>query len=366
MSDYFTNLVIRSFSPLVSVQPMGQFRSMAQEPFERPLETFLDPPGETSSSSDDARAEPNGPTAPGNPSRDKPARLEGPIRETPIGSDQLLPTAPFVNSESNTVPPSQHISPKPVEFAALRRQSNPSLPNDSGAKPEERAGKQTSLESVIARVNLTPTETPSEPARLRASLKRERIEELSAESPGTTSFGEVLPEKNIYRSIRVTGNTDAYTHHEPIEAGISIRHQMKTAEKADSLSPQTSPAHLAQSVSADKLQMPAVAGSAPKLTTAALEERQETRTSLTTLVPKVSSQPLLPVGVKTRSNFASREAPFETAAQPASTENIINVAIGRIEIRATPSAGAKREQQSKGPKVMNLDDYMQQRSRGNG
>jgi hypothetical protein len=45
-------------------------------------------------------------------------------------------------------------------------------------------------------------------------------------------------------------------------------------------------------------------------------------------------------------------------------ETVVNVAIGRIEVRATPATTPRRERQASGPKVMTLDDYVQQRSRG--
>ncbi|HEX6045669.1 MAG TPA: hypothetical protein VFZ22_14345, partial [Pyrinomonadaceae bacterium] len=93
--------------------------------------------------------------------------------------------------------------------------------------------------------------------------------------------------------------------------------------------------------------------------------KQEITSSFTTLVPKPAVQPLpLPHVRKTRSIPPLAQPPDEVqppAALP--PETVVNVAIGRIEVRATPATTPRRERPS-GPKIMTLDDYVQQRSRG--
>ena len=96
-----------------------------------------------------------------------------------------------------------------------------------------------------------------------------------------------------------------------------------------------------------------------------IENTEQITNSFTTLVPKVTPQSL-PVlrNPKARSAQLPIESPVAQATPPIpSQETVINVAIGRIEVRATPPATNKRERQH-GPKVMTLDDYVQQRSRG--
>jgi hypothetical protein len=85
--------------------------------------------------------------------------------------------------------------------------------------------------------------------------------------------------------------------------------------------------------------------------------------SFTTLVPKPTAQPLPSVTTKTRPSRPAVKPPVEPEPAAPSPETVINVAIGRIEVRATPSATPRRERQP-APKVMTLDDYVQQRSRG--
>jgi hypothetical protein len=95
-----------------------------------------------------------------------------------------------------------------------------------------------------------------------------------------------------------------------------------------------------------------------------IENTEQVTNSFTTLVPKVMPQPLPLRHPKARSAQPRVDSAVEqeTTITP-SPETVINVAIGRIEVRATPAATPKRDRPH-GPKVMTLDDYQQQRSRG--
>jgi hypothetical protein len=376
MSDYFTNLVIRSFSPVASVQPMGVSLATAPELFAGLPAELSDPFSEAADPGEEDGAEREGATLQTKHSRDKPALLEGHSDEVSIRSDQASYAATFVNTRSNTITSRRSSLPNPAESAGLREHSNPLLSSDSPANQEKQPPKRASLESPSANASLTSSEKLSEPtaptrkasgtdkALVKSSLQpspRERVEELSSAPPGLLTPDESQPETNISRLPRgsVKPNRTTYLHGEPMDAEVSTWHLIKRPRQAGPLSPKTSLTPLTQSVSAavNKLQTPDVKGSVVQPTTAG----QETSISLTTLVPKVSQQPFLPVNGKT---LPSRQAPYETTAPLSLSETIINVAIGRIEVRATPSESSKRERQSNGPKVMNLDDYTQQRSRG--
>src|SRR5262249_17103988 len=52
------------------------------------------------------------------------------------------------------------------------------------------------------------------------------------------------------------------------------------------------------------------------------------------------------------------------SALAAITEQVINVTIGRIEVRATPPPSAAARSSNQKPPVMSLDDYLRQRSGG--
>lgn len=89
----------------------------------------------------------------------------------------------------------------------------------------------------------------------------------------------------------------------------------------------------------------------------------EINNSFSTLVPKPTAQPLPSVPTKTRPSRPVVKPSVEPAPATLPPETVINVAIGRIEVRATPPSTPRRERQP-APKVMTLDDYVQQRSRG--
>jgi hypothetical protein len=83
---------------------------------------------------------------------------------------------------------------------------------------------------------------------------------------------------------------------------------------------------------------------APK--TVRLEQKR-----LPTELTGVMTQPVVPT-------FAMPEKP---APQP---EPVINVTIGRIEVRATPAAAPKSAKPHSAPATMTLDDYLRQRNKG--
>ena len=330
MSDYLTNLVIRSFAPVATVQPLGAQPYASPGAFGTPTAEFSDPFAEPAILGDDATAKTDEVT----PQRKRSPRKVM-LPEAPIGIDQEPVETPLGNIQRvATTPPSGEL-PDRTESAASRSQSKPTLSKKAVAKPDEAP-------------------------RMLAG------------------FDEREPKRNVVRSTRAADaasinaadaaniNRDTL-YFPPIDTGHSTRQLMKRRAKGVSLSPQTSATHFPGDISAapDKLQPPAVVESVVERTTTPIEERQPTTAPLTTLIPKTSAQPLLPVNVKTRPNLQSRHAPDGTAAQVPLTETIINVAIGRIEVRATPFESPRRERQSNGPKVMNLDDYLQQRSRGN-
>lgn len=95
-----------------------------------------------------------------------------------------------------------------------------------------------------------------------------------------------------------------------------------------------------------------------------IENTEHVTNSFTTLVPKVAPQSLPALNRKHRPTQSQPAIPDEEQQQTTvqSPETVINVAIGRIEVRATPTTPPRRERS--GPKVMTLDDYLQQRSRG--
>jgi hypothetical protein len=352
MSDYLTNLVSRSFSSLAPVQPRTASLYAAPEVFESSLEKFSDPfeAAESSNDEDSAMTEELDQRK---RTEDKPQRTEAPRGESPR-LDQTSIAAP-ITSRADAITPLQREDT--AASANVRGRSNQpesrATPKQARRKPGTIAPPiiDVSLPSSVRPTDLTPLqETTGVPAAKSAALQgkafqREELQEIPRGSSGIAPLIKSAPEGDIHGSALLA---------KPFDSDNSVQQLQK---KPGQLSPQILAAALMPfSATGDKSQRPELSGSV-----AASDDRQ-VRNSPSTIIPKV--QPPLTITVNRGPNAASGQVPFETAAQPPLTETIVNVAIGRIEVRATSTESAKREQQAKGPKVMNLDDYMQQRSRG--
>jgi hypothetical protein len=371
MSDYFTNLVTRSFSPAASVQPMEASLSVAPELFAGSFEEFSDPFAKPVGSGKDDGAEAERVISPAKTSPDRP-RLEASIGEGSIGTNQASAAGSSANSQNDMITPDR------TDTSAERPQFKPPLLDESRSQPKEQPRESPGLAARIPGATWTPSEEPSESAEPMRKVSGARTalvnpglrnaqkytsERLASVQPEIATADNSRPETNANRSTHAArkSNATGYVNGEPMDAGVSARHLTKKPAKAVSPSPQTSLAQLTQPVfaTADNLQPPTVHRNLVEPITAT----QKTKAAINTLIPIVSTQPLLPVTVKKNQNFKS-QASFEATGQLPLTETIVNVAIGRIEVRATRSESPKRERQTKGPKVMNLDDYLQQR-RGN-
>ena len=320
MSDYLTNLVMRSFSPMVAVKPMGaSFYGLPPE-FERSGGEVSDPFAEADSS-DDESAEGNELTSQKKLSRAKPE--------------------PSITD---------HEFPEGEELDTLRRRSHPPTAEASRIRPDTARRKPRDVNLERMNVSLMPTEKPAMPPTRKEASGDTKV--------GNRDTKPVTPEV----TSEITPYVRASPIAKPLDSGVSTWNFL---EKPGSLSPQTSPAHLPPAIATpgDKLQSPGLTGNVIERPTVTSSERQETTDSVTTLIPKISAQPPLQISISAQRNSNFSQVTQDTA-QPPLTETIVNVAIGRIEVRATPIENSKRDRQSKGPKVMNLDDYMQQRSRG--
>ena len=360
MSDYLTNLVMRSFSPMAAVKPLGA--SFYGQPLEfgRSGGEAPDPFAEADSSADEEGAEGNEPTSQRKLSRAKP---EASITD-PSGRENQTSSASSADSPSDERVPPRHEFPEPEELDPLRRRSHPPTAEESRIKPDTARRKPGDVDLERVNVSLMPAEKPAEPVASLSGKKEtgdtkvvnHYTKPVHKQTPEVTS--EISPdigssEGNINRSTLVAT---------PLDSGGSTGNFLK---KPGSLSPQTSPAHLPPPIatSGDKLQSAGFLGNVIERPTVTSSERQETTDSLTTLIPKISTQLPRHISINAQHNSNFSQLTQDTA-QLRLTETIVNVAIGRIEVRATPVESSRRDRQSKGPKVMNLDDYMQQRSRG--
>jgi hypothetical protein len=301
MSDFLTNLVIRSFSPTPSFQPVvapaaepsyveveeesvehiaapkPMYKTQQEEPA---TEFVVDPPIITAPPPQPIRSERVESPKP----EPKQKSVIPPPVETPATPVKLAPpeTTPPVRPVASVNPPEPVIQPQPLKQPVMRKPANAiSLP----AKP-----------------------SPPEPRR------RELTKTRKSEPPIVEQVIEQVTEHVTQQVIE--------------RPAVRIENRREVTNHFDI-------------------------------------SNQEITSSFTTLIPKPQSQPVaLPATRKSRPIQPMVQPPDETepAAQP--PETVINVAIGRIEVRATPAPNPKRERQSQGPKVMTLDDYVQQRSRG--
>jgi hypothetical protein len=360
MSDYLTNLVMRSFSPMAAVKPMGASFYGQPPEFGRSGGEAPDPFAEADSATDDEGAEGNEPTSQRKLSRAKP---EASITDS-SGRKNQTSSDSSADSPSNERVPLRHEFPQRDELDTPHRRSHPPTLEESRIKPDTARRQPGDVDLERMNLSLIPAEKAEEPAVTPTGKKENGATKVvnrdtktvHKQTPEVTS--EISPdlgssERNINWSTPVA---------KPLDSGVSTWNFLK---KPGSLSPQTSPAHLPTPIatSGDKLQSPGFTGNVVERPAATSSERQETTDSLTTLIPKISTQPPLHISINAQHNSNFSQVTQDTAQLPL-TETIVNVAIGRIEVRATPIESSKRDRQSKGPRVMNLDDYMQQRSRG--
>ncbi len=288
MSDFLTNLVMRSFAQTPSVQPMTLSTYAAPEPEPQiEPEHFIEPVRQTETV-------------------EKTNERELVIEKAPLAE------APPTQQESSEL-------------------HHPKVTQQSVILEEPRAMSK-------------PDQTIAPPAQPKHQSKpvvqRQKVEEPLIVEQVIENFVERPIVKTIERpTIRTIKPTTVRT----IEQST-----IETAETVETVGP-PSVTSIERSIEQSSI---------------TIENTEHVTNSFTTLVPKVTPQSLPALNLKPRPITLPAEIPGEEQQQASTTspENVVNVAIGRIEVRATPAPTPRREHQ--GPKVMTLDDYVQQRSRG--
>jgi ribonuclease E len=334
MSDFLTNLVIRSFSGAPSFQPLATAAAAAAEPsYVEPEEPVThERPVRTTDQTDEEK--PIGaPPLVEAPLAETPL-IETPLIETPLVETPLVET-PLVETLLVETPVAVAPSPKRIREEVVR--TEPEKFESPKAEFTEKSVIPPSLETRKPPVNLT-----APPPAVRTS---------SSITPP--------PQPVLQTPVENRSSSKREVRRKPAKA-ISLPPPPAAPSQKPRASIRTHKAEprIVEQVIEKLVERPAVM----------IENTQEISTSFatsfTTLVPKPTAQPLPSVNIKTRPNLPAIKPPDETEPAPLQAETVINVAIGRIEVRATPAAAPRRERQSPGPKVMTLDDYLQQRSRG--
>lgn len=303
MSDYFDNLMVRSFRPLLPVHqreapllaPTPEV-SHALAPSTR--KEFEDPFAQAIGTDDQLAEGPEQPSALGVPSPAKNTKRLPPVKKDREPSE----TALFEN------PRRLKTSSRSVESSTSQEpaaSSNQLIPHSADGVLPRQATILTANAGPLVGKALQPSAELVEPSKSTASTPASDV-----------SRSEFRPA--------------------PVKKSAEIQ----------SASPLNSSARQAVVVSQQ------------------ITQTLETPALLTNLIPRPDSELVLPSTDKSRPNLLSR-SPNATGAEVPPSETIINVSIGRIEVRAaTPPKAARPEKQRRAPQVMNLDDYLRQRSGG--
>ncbi|HEV7473376.1 MAG TPA: hypothetical protein VGN90_04950 [Pyrinomonadaceae bacterium] len=352
MNDYLANLVIRSFAPVVPFQPLAAPLPAPQEIFQSPVPEVSDlfdpfaqpaiPGGEELTA---AAPEPSSRRKRVPHSLDPSAAPLATDQESVAGTlDDMKPGATGLSF--GRLPGQAESAAPPIQPSDRRSDETRRLPPGTQRAP---ALSDTAADEISWQLSETSSAETSEPIRKAVepakrlatpNLQLRPIEifaEITPAQPANDGLYESGQKRKGVPSARISGQTDVTEELQPVDSGRSSWPSLKRQAKDVSL---TSPPAQA---SLDRVAFPA---------------------TLTTLVPKSRAE-ALPQNARSRPRLSFRNAFDESATQPPPAETVINVAIGRIEVRATPADSVRRERQRTRPKTMNLDDYQQQRSRGN-
>lgn len=341
MSDFLTNLVMRSYSGTPSVQPMtlSTYADAAPEPMAESPEPFVE-------EITPAAVEPRKHVVAEKPvqeTRAEPVQHTDENRSVSIAADVIVPRTQTPELEKPLAVKEKSVSPAVAETKPPRVNRR----SVSEAPPKQRRVPGP-----------TPSEQPKPSSPPAAHAEPATTPETIVHRTETKT--EIQPAQLIYRTPSQTVQPSTRRLIKKPTSPID-----SPAQPAPSVSRPSVPAKQeTRAHKADPEIIEQVIEQVIEHSSVTIENTQHVTNSFTTLIPNTTAQRLPALSIKSRPNtplpVLSDEA--EPPAPPA--ETVINVAIGRIEVRATPAATSGRERQPAGPKVRTLDDYLQQRSRG--
>lgn len=328
MSDYLANLVTRSVGPVEGVRPR--------------LAALFEPPrglggalagadAETETAAEAAAEQPISEGMPREHAPERQATTYPALARTPVAAPQSAPVAPIVQQVAHT--------PTPPAFIAPRASGDVAGDTIGRAAPPQ--GSSVPVASALPPALIAPAEhSPRQPDRVSAPLVP-----LDRSAPD-----------NQREQRGATVDATRGSRREPLIERIVIERNVPTELRSANAD--------APPVQRHDPRQPAIAAAAPvapptvSRTTPPLIVRAESPSGLIArpLPAAMSVQPRLPT--------------HGEPAEPASAEPptpIIQVTIGRIDVRATPAPAAPAQRQRATPPVMGLDDYLRQRAkRGSG
>lgn len=339
MSDYFDNLVVRTFRPLLPVQPLLAPTPEVPHALAPSTPEFEDPFARATVAGEQLTAEPEQPPAFGDPSPEKTTKLRPPVIRDREPSEAAL----FENDRRLKTPARSVESSTGLEPVAPRNQRIPHSSDEALPTP---ARIPTSNAGPLVGKPLQPSaDEPLEPSKPPSSTPARDVTRL-----------EFRPAP-VKRSAEI--NSALPLSSSPQQAVAPPRKKLSAPGQSSPPSFQRAPSAV--------LEQPAPSSAIERVVvqriTETIEKDQSTPVPLTTLIPRPGAELLLPPTHKARSNLLP-SSPNAAGAEVPPSETIINVSIGRIEVRATPPKAARPERQRNAPQVMNLDDYLRQRSGG--
>lgn len=338
MSDYFDNLVVRSFRPLLPAQPI-EVSLLAPAPGDSPalspstpegVDRFEDPFAQAEFAEDQLTEAPGEPPPP--PPR-LPLHKKDPNLRPNFKEDESLGEAVRLENDRRLLKPAPSVQP-PGGPEPLKP-SNPSIPKSADDALLTPASAQTSKAGPPAGKPVQASAAkPLEPSKLTASTPPARDAAHSDFRPQVRrpEINPVLP------------------------LSPSLTQKERPGQRAAPSFRRIQPAVLGQ---------PGPSSNIEGIVVQRISEtgERDQPAPLTTLIPRPGPELLLPQTLKARPDNLPPGGPDATEAESRQSDTIINVSIGRIEVRATP-ARARTEKQRNAPQVMKLDDYLRQRSGG--
>ncbi len=343
MSDYFNNLLVRSFKPVTAVQPLD---APPLHPSPNALDRLAPP---TSEEFIDPFTDPGVST-----------KEQGQLQPYGIHSlhdEQQLRPPDTIDKAPSEPPPV--VSNNPV--ATIHQEV------ESKAEPQPAAPRRRDI-SRTADKPLSSSK-PFAPPKSARPVTGEALRPLNERPP------ESLRPTLAAAADKAKGNepllpaaNESGQRVSPLPAIASVEQVEAMPQKKNPAAEKVSPPNPLRPSSAAPFPLPPIEMERRQAVVERIvepsEKQQSTPAPLSTLIPK-PGEGRAAVAVKAQPNLIRPSAPDKVAAEVSQPETIINVTIGRIEVRATPAQPSRPERHRSAPQVMTLDDYLRKRSGGN-
>jgi hypothetical protein len=341
MSDYFDNLLLRSFRPLLPAGsidashvapplPMtSAFAPAASHEFEDPFAQGDD------ASNDQTADDPQPPTLSSRHSMKRDTKRRLPIAVNPSASEAQ-------HNAADSGPGELASSDSPTKPALPREQKTTPLRFDPRSAPDRTPAFNAGPPTAVAK------QEPAVDGALESNkppmLSRDTSRSQVRQTPGRESV-EIGPPSQV-----------------DLPLGQSVVPPATTLTPIRRSSPPSTsdlsadPALPTQSSSKERVSLRPVGE--------AIDKRDPAPNRLVTLTPRPNADLKLPAINNRRAGLSAQREENAAGPEISASETIVNVSIGRIEVRAVPPKAVSPERARNTPHIMNLDEYLRQRLGG--